>query len=340
MTSQKKPTQFELYSFLYEKNWDELEPWINYRFESEFTQYFVLFLVENIRTIDAITLIEYFGNQLELSSQTTQTHLNLLDLIVMKKRTPENILLLKILLENDFFDINDPNKPLLNTSIVHFDKTISLGHENLVYEKILLEYGANPNIRNPIMEDGKSGGCGALETACSYLVPLSLIELLLAYGADPTYSRPTSSKIVDPIHDFSSCLTYLIKNDCPDKITPNDNIPLILQELINAGAYNHDLCFPLILAAQHGRLVTLKSLEILLQAGHDINQLSNRHGSSALMYAAQKSNTSSSFETVKFLVENGADINLINPVTKSNALHYALGGLESDFTPRFMTIET
>jgi len=66
----------------------------------------------------------------------------------------------------------------------------------------------------------------------------------------------------------------------------------------------------------------IKRIEELLAQGVDINFTDPEYGSTPLMFAAERSNTSSSLETVKFLLDNGADINFQNSKNGHTALFY------------------
>jgi len=66
---------------------------------------------------------------------------------------------------------------------------------------------------------------------------------------------------------------------------------------------------PISNAAFNGDIETIK---LLLAEGVDIEDKTNRLGSTPLMIAAQQSNGSSSIETVRFLLEAGANVNATN----------------------------
>jgi ankyrin repeat protein len=88
-----------------------------------------------------------------------------------------------------------------------------------------------------------------------------------------------------------------------------------LNSMLNDGYYVDDgtnnewRSTPLMFAAQKSNgTSSLDTVKLLLDRGADINA-ANRNGYTALMFAAQQSNGTSSLDTVKLLLDRGADIN-------------------------------
>ena len=73
---------------------------------------------------------------------------------------------------------------------------------------------------------------------------------------------------------------------------------------------NHKKWNSLLLSSSYTRTTSsLDTVKLLIENGADIN-IKEKDGWTALMLACRNSNTESSLETVKLLLENGANVNL------------------------------
>jgi len=95
-----------------------------------------------------------------------------------------------------------------------------------------------------------------------------------------------------------------------------------LRRLLDEGVYVDDRhnewgSTPLMFAVQNSNSTSsIETVKFLLEAGANINAINdvNYHSYSVLMFAVRFSNSTSSIETVRFLLDSGADINYFNTV--------------------------
>jgi hypothetical protein len=86
-------------------------------------------------------------------------------------------------------------------------------------------------------------------------------------------------------------------------------------------------------ACRHGRMDVVKYFLEEMDESPNIDCRDTKHGSTALMFAAQRGH----LEIVKYLVSKGADIFLINPTSKKNALDFARTGIVSKMKDYIVT---
>ncbi|KAK3688801.1 ankyrin repeat-containing domain protein [Podospora appendiculata] len=192
-------------------------------------------------------------------------------------------------------DINSPNGWALQTAAAE-------GHKDVVEE--LLRRGADPNActTNERFPPGT-----ALQAACE-AGKADIVELLLAHQADPNQRpRPDTCPIIAAsARGEEGMLERLVQA----KVDVNvlgvaSNSPTQSTPLINAAAY-----------------MQLKSLQLLLDAGADIN-LADSDNDTALMAAARRGDGA----CVEFLLDNGADVMPVNN-NHENALQMAMNSAD------------
>jgi ankyrin repeat protein len=157
--------------------------------------------------------------------------------------------------------------------------------------RILLSAGAKANAR------GKYGTTPI--TAAAQRNNAEIVRLLIAGGADPNIKGPQT---VSPLAWAS---TYGYSD--------------VVKELLSARAavFNKDDWWPALISA--ARNEHTETMDILLRAGADIDQRAY-DGKTALMYAAWQCKPRS----VRFLLKNGADVNLRDKYSNLTALSLAI----------------
>jgi ankyrin repeat protein len=149
---------------------------------------------------------------------------------------------------------------------------------NVAAVRFLLEHGADPNI----------AGAFANQTALLAATQQDhseIVELLLKHGADWS--------AVDHPSKFSA-MEYAISRENP----------AIVRSLLEAGARP---AFRRLSFDRDGDAAAREIVRLLMERGFDVNQRDD-WGRTPLMWAAQRAPP----ETVKFLVEAGADVNIIS----------------------------
>jgi ankyrin repeat protein len=155
---------------------------------------------------------------------------------------------------------------------------------------ILLEYGADPNLQDNL-------GITALMEAARYSKTESsdeIVRLLLKHGANPDLQE-------------NDGWTALMKASAHSNLTSSDEtIKILLTGGANPNIKNNDGWTPLMIAAQYDFFETIK---ILLLHGTNVNLQENDGHTALHILIFEKS----SEETIKMLIENGAD-----PTIKNN----------------------
>lgn len=67
----------------------------------------------------------------------------------------------------------------------------------------------------------------------------------------------------------------------------------------------------------------IKRIDTLLKEGVNIDSTDPKYRSTPLMFAAERSNSTSSLETVKYILDRGADVNFKNSKNGRTALMFA-----------------
>ena len=190
--------------------------------------------------------------------------------------------------------------------------------------KFLIDNGADVNLKN-------NGGMTALMSASD--VSHELIELLIKSGARVNEVDDNGkSALMYAIISSSDIevVKFLIDNGANVNLKSNDGETALMNAyirgnkelvelLINSGA---DANLISNLKDNYGRAKLMEAseignkeaVELLIKSGVGVNEVDD-NGKSALMYACEKHIISSSdIEVVKFLIDNGADVNIKNNV--------------------------
>jgi len=125
-----------------------------------------------------------------------------------------------------------------------------------------------------------------------------IIKILLEYGANPNGATNVLN-----ITSFMQA--------CSNRLVTCDSIKLMIDAGANVNALNRDQCTPLDYACRHSHLSDdeKKKIELLLDHGANINYYNRRHNSSAIIYACKYSRNIGLNDTIKLLLNRGADCN-------------------------------
>ena len=180
--------------------------------------------------------------------------------------------------------------------------------------KLLLKYGADPNLR-PTMDENTSSSPGAEEnqgnpplTVAAYIGHLPMVELLLANGADPTWES-SSDSWMDKSGEWRSSKDrwqkpnwwiYYSKRSALSSAIESGHEEII-EVLLRAGADTAmtDKNLPLAWAAMAGE-IAMVDLLIKHGTGFELKEL----GETVLTVAARDG----SAELVKLLIDRGVDV--------------------------------
>lgn len=101
-----------------------------------------------------------------------------------------------------------------------------------------------------------------------------------------------------------------------------ENVQVLIKAGADVNARNKLGITPLMKVAGHANApFHFEIMRELIEAGADVNTVSKGHWT-ALMYAAANTANTSSIEAVKFLIQNGADVHYITPNGGNTILHY------------------
>ena len=114
-------------------------------------------------------------------------------------------------------------------------------------------------------------------------------------------------------------------------------IKTLLEEGVDVNSKNEQGIFPLYIASQLSNSTSsFETVKFLIDNGANVNLKTVTLGTTPLMAAVERSNSTSSLETVKLLLDNGADINIKN-IYDANALYRA--SMSSDSTSSLETVK-
>ncbi|AVL95151.1 ankyrin repeat protein [Moumouvirus australiensis] len=215
----------------------------------------------------------------------------LIRLIISQKRNPDGYQKIKDYLQNNKDEINYVNKMGWSPLII----ACTFGFSNIEIIKLLLEFGADINIKN-------KNGDTVLMTSLM-LKPnnlkynnIEVIKILIEAGADIN------------MRNNQDWTALMLACRCSNI---NNNIEIV-KLLLKAGAdiniKNKFTLTALELACKFSNSASnIETIKLLLEAGANINSRIN-----ALILSAYYNNSNSNIEIVKLLLESGVDINSQN----------------------------
>ncbi|QGR54277.1 ankyrin repeat-containing protein [Moumouvirus maliensis] len=215
----------------------------------------------------------------------------LIRLIISQKRNPDGYQEINDYLQNNKDEINYVNKMGWSPLII----ACTFGFSNIEIIKLLLEFGADINIKN---QNGDTVLMTSLMLKPNYLKNnnIQVIKFLIEAGVDVNMRNN---------QDWTALMLACRYSNI------NNNIEIV-KLLLKAGAdiniKNKFTLSILELACKFSNSTSnIETVKLLLEAGANINSRIN-----ALILSAYYSNSNSNIETVKLLLESGVDINSQN----------------------------
>lgn len=269
---------------------------------------------------------------------TSQGFTHLMKLIMMVKKTPEVINMIKQIIENNPEEISKKNKNgwnalmfsclhgnseivemLLNSKNINLDinlknnsgdAALMLVHKNtgavdrLEIVKLLINTGADVNLRN----SNNATVLFAVCELCNTNYDVQIIKLLIKAGADVN---------LQIYYGYSALMLACWFSNTTSSI---EIVKILLEAGSNVNAQNLENYTALKYACQFSNTSSsIETVKLLLKYKANFDH-SDKYSKSALILACQFSNTTSSTETVNILLEANANINLICGFNNTTAL--------------------
>lgn len=183
-------------------------------------------------------------------------------------------------------------------------------HGHLEASRLLLEHGANPNLKG-------IRGNTSLHMACKYK-HLHIIDLLHEYGVDPNIHNKSGYACIHRLRD--SCILSKLLDIGADPnvrelnggetalgwVSSHNNIEMITMLLDRGASVNypsHNGASPIHQAAWRG---SNDAIRLLVSRGADINGIEPNHNFTAL----HKAKVNGKHDTIELLISLGADVTI------------------------------